>query len=359
MKVKDLGKYTLRPDDSLKSALEVIEANARGIAFVTDESGMLLGTITDGDIRRAILKNYSLDIAVKLIMNEHFIFVTKNYTRTLIETIYDQKQINQLPVLDDKMRLIEIVFYSDLKKTPVKENWVILMAGGYGTRLAPLTNDVPKPMLKVGARPILETIVEQLKSYGFKNLIFSLNYKSSIIENYFQDGSNFGVRIEYVKEKKRLGTAGAIRLAKRFLDKPFMVVNADILTKLNFENFMRYHLKHGNDITIGTRKYELQIPYGVVDITDETVSSLVEKPRINYFVNGGVYCLQPEAADMIPENEYYDITQLISSMTGTSKKVGSFPITEYWMDIGHMEDYNQANIDYERLFGGEFVAARE
>ncbi len=275
MKIKDLEQYTLRPEDTLKHALEVIETNGKGIAFATTSEGMLLGTVTDGDIRRAILKNLSLDTEVKTIMNENFIFVSRNYTRTLVETIYDRKKIDQIPVVDDRMRLVEIVFYTDFNKAPARENWTILMAGGWGRRLAPLTNDIPKPMLKVGARPILETIIEQLKSYGFKNLLLSLNYKSDIIENYFQDGSDFGVRIEYIKEKKRLGTAGAIKLAREYLDKPFMVVNGDILTKLNFENFMNYHIKHEDLVTVGTRKYELQIPYGVVDIMEEAVSNLV------------------------------------------------------------------------------------
>lgn len=357
MKIKDLEKYTLRPEDTLKHALEVIETNGKGIAFATTSEGMLLGTVTDGDIRRAILKNLSLDTEVKTIMNENFIFVSRNYTRTLVETIYDRKKIDQIPVVDDRMRLVEIVFYTDFNKAPARENWTILMAGGWGRRLAPLTNDIPKPMLKVGARPILETIIEQLKSYGFKNLLLSLNYKSDIIENYFQDGSDFGVRIEYIKEKKRLGTAGAIKLAREYLDKPFMVVNGDILTKLNFENFMNYHIKHEDLVTVGTRKYELQIPYGVVDIMDEEVSNLVEKPCISYFVNGGIYCLDPKAADLIPDDQYYDITMLISKVLNGGQKVGSFPITEYWMDIGQLEDYNQANNDYERLFGGGMIAA--
>lgn len=359
MGIKDIIKIFIKAEDSIKTAMEVIDKGGRGIALILDDSQRLLGTVTDGDIRRAILKGLSLEEPVKAIMNCNYIFVTQNYSRTLITTIFQNRGIMQLPVLDDDMRVVDVIFYHEFFEEKTKENWALIMAGGLGTRLHPLTQEVPKPMLRVGAKPIIETIIEQLKSYGYKNIILCLNYKADIIKNYFQDGANFGVNIKYVSEKKRLGTAGAIRLAKEYIDKPFFVLNGDILTKLNFEQFMQFHINSGNCVTIGTKKYEIQIPYGVVNLKDEKVTDLKEKPCSSYFISGGMYCLDPEAIDRIPEDEYFDITQLISEYLDKGKKVGSFPITEYWMDIGQIDDYNQANVDYDNMFRGEACAANE
>ncbi len=354
-----ISKLFIYPNNTIKEAMEVIEKGSKGIALVIDEKKRLIGTVTDGDIRRAILRGLALENSIETIMNNQFTFVTENYSQTLIKNLFEQKQINQIPVLNDNMNVVDVIYYHDIHQNPSKENWAVIMAGGLGTRLHPLTKDIPKPMLQVGAKPILETIIEQLKSYGFKNIVISLNYKGEIIKNYFQDGSGFGVNIKYINEKKRLGTAGAIRLAKEILTNSFFVINGDILTKLNFTQLMKYHLKHENFITIGTRKYQLEIPYGVVDINDERVKTLIEKPKKEYFINGGIYCLSPEIIDWVPENKYFDMTQLIDLCLSKKQKVGSFPITEYWMDIGQMEDYQQASVDYNNLFRSEISATSE
>lgn len=357
MGIKEIVKIFINAEDSIKTALEVIDKGGRGIALILDEENRLIGTLTDGDIRRAILKGLSLDEPVKAVMNSNYVFVTRNYSRTLVTTIFQNRGIRQLPVLDDDMRVVDVIFYHEFFEEKAKENWALIMAGGLGTRLHPLTQEMPKPMLKVGAKPIIETIIEQLRSYGYKNIVLCLNYKADIIKSYFQDGANFGVNIKYVSERKRLGTAGAIRLAREYIDRPFFVLNGDILTKLNFDQFMQFHLKSGNTITIGTKKYEIQIPYGVVNLKDEKVIDLQEKPSSSYFISGGMYCLDPEAIDRIPEDEYFDITQLISGYLDRGEKVGSFPITEYWMDIGQIDDYHQANLDYGSMFRGETSAA--
>ncbi|AOY75647.1 sugar phosphate nucleotidyltransferase [Clostridium formicaceticum] len=349
----------VRKEDTLKYTMETIDRTAKGIALVTDYEGKLEGTVTDGDIRRAILKGSSLEDTVENIMKKNFIFVGENYSSKFIENIFRQKSIFQIPVLDEEMKVVDIIFYQDFIKKPVRENWAVIMAGGEGKRLMPLTADIPKPMLSVGSKPILEIIIEQLKDYGYNNILLCLNYKSDIIENYFQDGKAFDVNIEYIKEEKSLGTAGAIRLAKSHLNQSFLVINGDILTKLNFEEFMNYHQKHKNKITIATRRYELQIPYGVLKIDNETVVSLKEKPSSSMFINGGIYCLEPEIVEDIPENEYFDITQLIQKIIDREEKIGSFPIAEYWMDIGQVEDYHQANTDYQTLFRREACASKE
>ncbi len=350
MTFRDVEILFINAESTIKEAMEVIDKGAKGIALIVDKEKRLQGILTDPDIRRAILRGASLDDLVKKIMNEQYTFLTKNYTQTLVKSVFEHKKIKQIPVLDDSMRVVELILYHEIYSKPAKENWAIIMAGGLGTRLRPLTNEVPKPMLHVGAKPILQTIIEQLKSYGFINIILSLNYKGDMIEDYFQDGSNFGVNIKYIKESKRLGTAGAIYIAKQFLDKSFFVINGDILTRLNFEEFIKYHMKNKNCITIGTRKHKVHVPYGVVSLRDEKIVSLKEKPSLDLFVNAGIYCLEPRVIQSIPEDDYFDITELINIYLNNNSNVGSFPITEYWMDIGQIDDYRRANEDYYEIF---------
>ena len=344
---------TVGVDKTIKETIEVIDQYGKGIGIVVDKEGRLLGTVTDGDIRRAILKGISIDEKAEVIMNSNCVFINENYSRIFIDSIFKSKKIFQIPVVDENMKLVDVIFYNDIySETEGKSNYAIIMAGGLGTRLRPLTEEIPKPMLKVGDRPILETIITQLRDFGYKNILISVNYKSHMIENYFQDGKNFGVNIEYIYEPKKLGTAGAIKLVQKYLDKDFFVVNGDILTKLNFEHFIKYHAENKNHITIASRKYDMQIPYGVLNVNGDRVESLVEKPKIERFVSGGIYCLSPKIIEYIPEDEYYNITTLIEKVIDKAENVGSFPITEYWMDIGYIEDYNKANKDYFEIFRG-------
>jgi dTDP-glucose pyrophosphorylase len=359
MGIQEIINLFVNPHNTIKETIEVIDKSGRGIALITNENKKLLGIVTDGDIRRAIIKDIPLSNNVCQIMNKNFTFVTKDFTSVLIENLFEIKPIKQIPVLDDNMTVIDVVFYHEFYSKPVKENYVLIMAGGMGTRLRPLTYDIPKPMLKVGAKPILETIIDQLKSYGFINILISVNYKSEIIKNYFQDGVNFGVNINYIEEQNRMGTGGAIKLAEKYLNNHFFVINGDILTKLNFESLMENHMQSNNSITVATRKYELQIPYGVIEIEGNRVINLKEKPSYSYFVNGGIYCLSPEVFKYIPYNEFYNITELIDNLIENKLNVGSFPIREYWMDIGHMNDYHQANQDYYELFTDETCVTKE
>jgi dTDP-glucose pyrophosphorylase len=337
-------------DSSVKEAMKIMEKYAHGIALVIDINGILKGTVTDGDIRRLILRGGSLDDKVNQVMNKDFTFVTPGYTDKLIKSIFEQKAIYQIPVLDDEMRIVDVIFQKYFFKVKKKTHYVVIMAGGLGTRLLPLTKETPKPMLRVGARPLLEIIIEQLKSYGYTKIILCLNHKSEVIQNYFQDGSNFGVDITYINERKKLGTVGAIKLMGKYLNETFFLINGDILTRLNFEQFMNFHIERNHKITVATRKYQLDIPFGVINLKDNIITKLEEKPCMNFFINGGIYCLEPETINYIPENKSFDITQLINTYLIKEERVGSFPITEYWMDIGQIEDYNKANTDYESIF---------
>jgi len=349
---KILEKLLINSEKSMLEAMQLINENCMGILLVVDVDNRLLGTITDGDIRRAILSGSELNSSITKIYNKNCVYTDKNTSVSDVKLRFIEKKIKLLPVVDkdkiviDYYEIDDLIDYNKLEK----ENPVLIMAGGLGSRMSPLTDNLPKPMLKVGSKPILQIIIEQFRSYGFKNILISVNYKADIIKNYFRDGKDFGVSIKYIKETKRLGTAGAISLAKKYLTKPFFVINGDILTTVNFYNFLQYHTENNYIMTIGSRIYETQIPYGVINIEESCVTALEEKPIISHLVSGGVYVLNPEVIDTIPKDQYFDITQLINMLIDNKAKVGNFPITEYWMDIGKVADYYKANNDIEKYF---------
>lgn len=356
---RDVSKILVKPDCTIKETIEIIDKGTLGIALVIEDNRCVLGTVTDGDIRRAILKGIKLEEPIAGIMNKNFTFVNENASLRFISRLFEIKGIKQIPILNDDGQIVDIVLVHDIFEKPAKENWAVIMGGGLGTRLRPLTYDVPKPMLKIGGKPLLEILVEQLKAYGFTNILMSVNYKGYMIQSYFRDGRDFGVNIEYIKEKERLGTAGALKLAQCYLDKPFLVLNGDILTKLNYEQFMEFHMQNNADITVATRSYDICVPYGVVNIDNADVLSLEEKPRMEFFINAGMYCLNPEMINYIPESGYYDITQLIDLAIRGKRMIKSFPIREYWLDIGHIPDYERANEEYYKIFGSEVSAVKE
>jgi len=347
----DLNNLVTTENISILNAMTLIDKNTKKMLIVVDESKKIIGTITDGDIRRAILKGLLVSTPIKEVYNRNYSCVNDSVGTNEIKRIFIEKKINLIPIVNENRVLINYIEIDDLINFDIleKENFVLIMAGGMGTRLKPLTDNIPKPMLKVGKKPILQIIIEQFFNYGFRNFIISVNYKADIIESYFRDGSDFNVNIKYVREKERLGTAGAIALAENYLDKPFFVMNGDVLTNVNFYNLLQFHLDNKNDMTIGSRIYETEIPYGVININQSNVTSLLEKPIVSYMVNGGIYVLNPSLVKEIPKGDYFDITQLINIMLNNNNKIGSFPITDYWMDIGKIEDYYKANEDIKLL----------
>ncbi|WP_010681184.1 nucleotidyltransferase family protein [Acetivibrio cellulolyticus] len=354
MNIMKVNNILVGMDETIKNAMQVMDAGAMGIVLVVDENKMLRGTVTDGDIRRAILSGKDLDLQIHNIMQAGFTYVTeKQLNRQQILGIFDSKKIKQLPVLNQKKQPTGIYLMEDLFSHPTKNNPVLIMAGGLGTRLRPLTDDIPKPMLKVGEKPILETIIGQFRKQGFTHIYISVNYHSSIIENYFQDGSEFGVNIEYIKEKEHYGTAGSISLMKKYVDSPLFVINGDILTNLSFCSFLTYHNECSNDITVATRNYVFQVPFGVLNCESEKISSIEEKPEFSFSINAGIYILNPDMVDYIPDNTYFAMTDLINMAIKNDKNVGNYPIREYWMDIGRTQDYYKANEEINKYFGSE------
>lgn len=352
--MKKINNLLVSPDTTILDTLKMIDKNGKGIAFVVDNNKYLMGTITDGDLRRAALgeEEYALKDSIKDIYNKNCLYVYQSYSLEDVKKIFSEKAVKCVPVVNEDYEVVSYVDINDLfyHKEQEKENPVLIMAGGLGTRLKPLTDEVPKPMLHVGGKPILEILIDQFKNKGYKNILISINYKSHIIENYFRNGEDFGVKIKYITENQRMGTAGPIKLAEKYLNKPFFVINGDILTNVNFEKIMQYHLENDFALTIASRNYEMQIPYGVIDLSGKYITEIREKPVLDFLVSGGIYALSPRAMQYIPEGQYFDITELTSVLIQNEEHIGSFPIEEYWMDIGQMDDYHKANLDVHKYF---------
>ena len=348
--MKNYKNILLKPTSTIKEALKIIDNGAIQIALVVDKDEKLLGTITDGDIRRGLLNNLSLDDTIKTIIFKTPTVCHIEDSKEKILEIALAKKLHQIPIVDKDGILVGIKEIDELLKPDHKSNRVVLMVGGLGTRLRPLTDNMPKPMLKVGNKPILETIILNFKKYGFVNIVLCVSYKSEIIEEYFKDGSEFGVNIEYVHENKRMGTAGALSLVKEKLDEPFFVMNGDLLTNINFENMMEYHVSNSSVATMGVREYDFQVPYGVVKTDGVDIVSIEEKPVHQFFVSGGVYVLSPEVLRYIPEDEYYDMPTLFEKVIKEKEKSISFLIHEYWLDIGRIEEFEKANNEFYEVF---------
>lgn len=344
--------HFLSINDQLNTVIRKIDQGAIGIVLVLDQNNRLLGTVTDGDVRRGLLNGLTLDCPVSKIMKTNCIFANVADSKEKLIALASTRDINQIPLIDDKKTVIGIAKIKDLMsqtKSDILDNQVIIMAGGQGQRLMPLTMDTPKPMLSVGDRPILETIIRGFSNQGFKNFVICVNYLSEKIINYFGDGKYFGVDIKYIQEKEKLGTAGALSLLEQKPNRPFFVINGDLLTNLNFKNFLEFHQNSKSMITMGVKQYSQEVPYGVVKINDNQVLSIEEKPIQSYFINAGIYVIEPNFLNCVPKNLISDMPSLIAKMIKENEKVSCFPIWEQWLDIGRHEDFMKAHGEFREI----------
>jgi len=339
---------------TLFETMKIIDNTALQFAVVVDEQRRLLGTVTDGDIRRGILRGNGLEVPITSIMNPNPISAREGQKIYKYHEIMKSKMLKQLPIVDKENRIIDIIFFDNVDRLSNK-NTVVLMLGGLGTRLRPLTDDTPKPMLRVGNKPILETIVESFKQYGYSNFIFSVNYKKEVIKDYFQNGELFDISIDYVEEDTRMGTAGALSLIKNRPSEPFFVMNGDLLTQINFDQLMEFHQEQNSVATMCVREYEFQIPYGVIETSGTSLVTIKEKPVHRSFVNAGIYVLSPEVFNYIPANTFYDMPTLFEQLIEVGLKTTVFPIHEYWLDIGKMDEYERADTEYMKIFKREVL----
>lgn len=347
--MKNIKNLEIFKDSTVKQALKVISKGGIKIAIVIDKKGKFLGTLTDGDIRRGFLKGLGVNSSINSIYFKKPIIAKMTDTKEKLLKLAISKQIYQIPVVNNNGKVVSMHVLEELIKIKKKTNKIIVMAGGKGMRLRPLTENIPKPMLKVGNKPILQTIVEKFKECGYENFIMCVNYRSKIIKNYFGDGKKFGVEIEYINEKKMMGTAGALSLFKRRPKESFFVVNGDLLTNLDFEKMLDFHIEHDAKATMCVSEYNIESPYGEVKLNNENIISIEEKPTHKIFVNAGIYILDPKCIELIPK-KFYDMPTLFKKLIAKKNKVISFPLGEYWIDIGRFNDFKKANFEYDNIF---------
>ena len=345
----NVSEISLSSTATIKDALKLIDHGAVKIALIVDKNNHLLGTLSDGDVRRGLLKKKTLEHSIEDIYYKNPVCANENDSRDTLLNLIAKHKISQIPIIDKNKKIVDLFVLDDNLSTKQYKNTVVLMVGGLGTRLRPLTENTPKPMLEVGGKPILLTIVEGFVKSGFTNITMCLGYKSNVIQDFFQDGSKFGVEIEYISEDKEMGTVGALTLLKQKPKEAFFVMNGDLLTNFNYEQMLEFHESHNSKATMCVREYDFQVPYGVVNINNEDIVSIEEKPVHSFFVNAGIYLLEPECIDLIPNDEFYDMPTLIEKIIASKRKVVSFPVREYWLDVGRMDEFKKANQDIELL----------
>lgn len=346
----DLGSISLPPDTAILDALRVL-VESRQIVLVVDADRKLIGTVTDGDVRRGLLRRIELTAPIAQIMNRSPATVPAGTSREVCLRIMREREFRHLPVLDADGRAIGIEFLSDLLRQSERDNWVVILAGGQGRRLLPLTETVPKPMLSVGGRPLLETIVEGFARQGFKQFFVSVNYMADKIEQHFGNGSQLGVRIEYLREGTPLGTAGPLgQLPERPSD-PLIVMNGDVLTTINFNQLLAFHEEQKAAATMCVREYDFEVPFGVAETDGVNLVGISEKPVHRFFVNAGIYLIDPHALDLITPGEPLDMPAYFQALIKSGRKAAAYPIREYWMDVGRINDLEQAQRDFARVFG--------
>jgi dTDP-glucose pyrophosphorylase len=346
--MKDWKKICLFEKDMIIDAMKVINETGARFALVLDNDGHLAGTLTDGDIRRAFLKGAKAEDLVTIAMNSNPIVASVNATNVELSSLMKSHEITHVPVVDDNKKLVRVLSLKDVQNTePLKDNAIILMAGGLGSRLGELTANCPKPMLKLGDKPILEIIIENFREQGFYNFFLSVNYKSEMIESYFGDGSKFGIKINYIREKERMGTAGSLSLYEPINDLPIIIMNGDVLTKVNFSSLVEFHNVNKLDACMCTFRHDYQIPFGVVHFDGDLVLKIEEKPIHSSLVNAGIYSINPKLFSLIPRNTFFDMPVLLEKIIKEKYRVGTFQVQDYWLDIGRRDDFHRAENDYK------------
>ncbi|HEY1259697.1 MAG TPA: nucleotidyltransferase family protein [Stellaceae bacterium] len=353
--MNDITTNLLGADAPIKAAIEAIERSPAKIGLVVDAEMRLIGTVTDGDIRRGLLRGCQLTDPVTSVMNANPRVARTETDRARIRELMRRNICRDVPVVDADGRVVELETLNETLLSPEKSNWVLLMAGGRGQRLRPLTLDVPKPMLQVGSRPLLDAIIRNFKEQGFQNFFVSVNYRSEVVIEHFGQGESLGVNIRYLIEDRPLGTAGPLALLPERPVRPMIVMNGDILTKVDFNDLLSFHDEHMAAATMCVRDYSFEVPFGVVEIDRYRIARIAEKPVQRFLINAGIYVLNPEIISMVAAPEPLDMTTLFQRVIDSKAETAVFPIREYWIDIGRMDDFERANNE----FGPQFGAALE
>ncbi len=351
MDADTLRSLTVPQDVTVREAIAAIDRSKRQIAVVVDGDGKLVATVTDGDVRRGILKGVDLDGPVSQVMHTTPTTVREDDDETAVRRLMRERKLQHVPVLDADGKLLDLATVDELFGVAPRNTRVVLMAGGLGTRLRPLTETIPKPMLDVGGRPLLEQIIAGFADQGFTRISVSVNYRKEMVQDHFGDGAKFGVEIDYIEEDAPLGTAGALSLMPSRPKAPFIVMNGDLLVSMRFSNLLKFHQDVEAVATMVVREYAHQVPYGVVRAEGDIMTGIEEKPTEKFFVNGGIYVLSPEAFDQIEPGIALDMPTLLTRLREAGQRVAVFPLAEYWRDIGQIDDLEAARSEFGSVFG--------
>lgn len=343
-----LDKICVSPGASIRQAVQVLNDGHQRIALIVDRERRLLGVLADSDVRRSILNGLSFDQPVSEIMVREPVVAFSGMSDHAVLSLMQSTKCHEIPVLDDQRKVVDLKTI-DMLVTDEPAAEAVIMAGGLGTRLMPLTENLPKPLIPVGDKPILFLLLDQLIAAGFDHIYICLNYKAEMIRESVLGVPSYARLVHFVEEKERLGTAGALSILPETPSTPFFVINADLLTKIDLKAMLRFHNMEGNNMTMAVRKEKYQIPFGVVKFQDGEVLGIEEKPVQNYFTNAGVYVLDPAILELVPANTFYDMPNLINDAVAGQKQVGIFPVHEYWLDIGRRGDLERANEDARSL----------
>lgn len=341
-----LQNFVIGQECTVRDAMTAINRNLREIVLIADDGERICGVVIDGDIRRGFLRGLAMDSPVTEVMNREFASVGRDVDRAAVLDMMKALVIRQMPVIDTDGKLVGLHFFNDLLGTTIKPNVAVIMAGGKGTRLRPLTENCPKPMILVAGRPILERVVLHLVGYGIRKIYLSINYLGERIESHFGDGSRFGCSIEYLREEKALGTGGALSLLPGDIEHPLVVMNGDQITQADIGKMLVVHAQKKATATIGVRHYQVEIPFGVVQQEGGKLLALQEKPTSHYLVNTGIYVINPETISLVPKDEEFPITSLFDLLLEHKMTVGVHHIEEDWIDVGRHDDLRKASGQY-------------
>lgn len=344
--MKNWKNVIVSPATSLGEAIARIDGSGLQLAIALDENGRLAGTLSDGDVRRAVLRGASLSTPIVEIMNSNPTTAHESTPIADLLALMRRRILHHVPLLNDLRQVVELVTLDALVGVHERPNWVVLMVGGLGTRLRPLTDRCPKPMLPIGGKPILQKIIENFAEQGFRRFYLSVNYLAEQIQSHFGDGGDYGVEIRYLREDQRLGTAGALSLLTERPSDPLIVMNGDLLTRIRFDQLLKFHEEHDAAATMAVREYDFQVPYGVVNLDGVNISSIDEKPVHRFFVNAGIYALSPAALEHIPNETFFDMPTLFERLVEKGEIASAYPLREYWMDIGRLDELERAQREW-------------
>jgi dTDP-glucose pyrophosphorylase len=348
-RVEKIKKFIAHKESTIRDVLRVIDQNKEGIALVVDRNLRLLGTITDGDVRRFVLKNGDLESTCQSVMNRSYVYTRKD-SLAEAERLMGQTRVRHIPLLGKGRKLIK-VFVSEAIGGSRQPIIAVIMAGGEGKRLKPVSRKLPKPLIKIERRSVLEDAIVGLREHRVKDIYLAVRYKADAIKEHIGDGSRLGVTLKYLEEKKKLGTAGALSLLPEDkTPKTVLVINADVLTATNYSSLIEFYHNHHLLMCIASKEYVFDVPYGVFDVSNGYLTGITEKPSLRFFCNAGIYVLDREVLRLIPKNKEFDMTDLINLLIHKSLPVGVFPLYEYWIDIGNAADLNRARSEYGTLF---------